>query len=72
LCKSLNFKSATFLALAELRKDENSLRSSALAKAARDYDALKPETAERVMRFLKLRLTMKAKGRAVEGQNQTA
>lgn len=58
LCKAHNFKSATFLALAETRTGGAAPASSALARAMRDYEALTIATAERIMRYLKVRLAV--------------
>lgn len=58
LCKAYRFSSPTFLALVATRTGENP-KSSALAKTMRDYDALGVATAERIMRFLHVRLKMK-------------
>lgn len=60
LCKSQKFNSSTFLALADIRREENDLPANALVKMARDYDALTNETAERIMRYLKVRLKLRA------------
>ncbi len=58
LCKANRFKSTTFLALAEPRLEAGALKSSALAKAMRDYNGLTTENAERIFRFLKVRLKL--------------
>lgn len=59
LCKANRFSGPTFLALVATRSGEGNLKSSALAKTMRDYDALGVATAERIMRFLHVRLKMK-------------
>ena len=64
LCKSAHFQSSTFLALAELRMQAGGVQSTAIAKLMRDYDALAPATAERIMRFLKVRLKLIQQERA--------
>ncbi len=68
LCKSNSFSSSTFLALVEIRREDSALQSSALAQAARDYDALSPRTAERVMRFLTVRLKLHSEEQAAKKQ----
>ena len=60
LCKSQRFNSATFLAMTNIRKDENDFSASDLAKMARDYDALTNATAERIMRYLKVKLKLRS------------
>lgn len=56
LCKSCGFRGATFMALAETRMGDGNLQSAALVKAMRDYNNLSMQSAERIMRFLKVRL----------------
>lgn len=58
LCKANDFKSPTFLALAECRTSEGNLKSATLAKAMREYENLDTATAQRIMRFLKVRLKL--------------
>lgn len=64
LCKAHRFSSPTFLALVATRTGDGNPKSSALAKTVRDYDALGVATAERIMRFLQVRLKMKRKKQA--------
>lgn len=59
LCKANNFKSSTFLAIAEVRSNRGSLKSTELAQVMRDYDSLTFATSQRIMRFLKVRLNLK-------------
>ncbi len=60
LCKANNFKSSTFLAVAEVRTSEGDLKSTELAKVMRDYDSLTYATSQRIMRFLKVRLNLES------------
>lgn len=61
LCKAHSLKSSTFLALAETRTGSAAVPSSAMARAMREYETLSIATAERVMRYLKLRLDLMQK-----------
>lgn len=56
LCKAQGFSTATFLALAEVRRGRAAVPSSKIARAMRDYEALPVATAERIMDHLKARL----------------
>ena len=59
LCRANNFKSSTFLAIAEVRSAKGTLKSTELAQVMRDYDSLTFATSQRIMRFLKVRLNLK-------------
>lgn len=58
LCKANNFNRATFLALSECRMGDGGFKSATLAKAMRDYDNMTRATAQRIMRFLMVRLKL--------------
>jgi len=58
LCKAQRFAGSTFLALAETRTGSAAVSSAVMARAMRDYEALTVTTAERVMRYLKVRLSL--------------
>lgn len=60
LCKSHKFNKGTFAALLQLRVLEDRLPGTAVIGAMQRYDLLTEDNAQRVMRFLKVRLSTEA------------
>lgn len=55
MCRANNFERSTFASLLQLREDNSNISSTAVIDAIRRYETLDLSTAQRVMRFLKIR-----------------
>ena len=55
MCRANNFERSTFASLLQLREDNSNISSGAVIDAIRRYETLDLSTAQRVMRFLKIR-----------------
>ncbi len=55
MCRANNFERSTFASLLQLREDNSNISSNAVIDAIRRYETLDLSTAQRVMRFLKIR-----------------
>jgi hypothetical protein len=61
LCRALHFRRDTFAALLQERARRKDLSADHLVRALKRYDALNSETAQRIFRFLKVRLSLAAR-----------
>lgn len=55
MCKANHFRRTTFASLLQLRENLSDISSTEIIDAIRRYEDLELETAQRVMRFLKVR-----------------
>jgi hypothetical protein len=66
LCKSNSFERSTFASLLQLRENISETSGTQIVEAIRRYESLDKASAERVMRFLKVR----GSAEAAKKQNQ--
>ncbi len=74
LCKSNSFERSTFASLLQLRENIGQASGSQIVEAIRRYESLDMASAQRVMRFLKVRGNAQAASQkeSAEGQQETS
>lgn len=73
MCKANNFQRSTFASLLQLRENQSAnLSNSEILEAIRRYESLDKSTAQRVMRFLKVRGLQQENAEAETGKAEEA